>query len=198
MKYFTIVKFALCGCIFMTACKKESTTTITTVDNTDVKFSEKNDTAYLQINSSFPWDIVERPSWLEVRPQSGNKSAKVMLIVRYNTTDSARIAVMKLKADSPNALEYPIHVRQEQPPVIIDSFTSPHYPGEFMEIYGRGFSSTREKIAVYLNRWPAEITGANSSRLTVRVPSGNGYGKVQVIVNQKSTESKNDFFFLIR
>jgi len=65
--------------------------------------------------------------------------------------------------------------------------------GTVVTITGTSFSSTISDNAVTINGTPATITAANSTQLTVTIPSGATTGKIAITVNGQTGASANDF-----
>jgi len=82
----------------------------------------------------------------------------------------------------------------ETPLVIEDFFPKSGGVGSLVQIYGKGFSTTSNKIS--FNGASASITSIDNGAISVKVPLGGSTGKITLTVGSQSATSSDDFTYL--
>lgn len=83
--------------------------------------------------------------------------------------------------------------KPQSPFTITEMVPAAAFPGETMEIKGKGFVAAADQNHVYFNNIEALVNSASATSLVVVVPQGTSTGKVKVEVNGVFAESTNDF-----
>jgi len=78
-------------------------------------------------------------------------------------------------------------------PVITGVVPTAGAPGTVINILGQNFGSTPAANTVYVNNSQATVSAANSTSISVTVPSGATSGPVRVIVNGATAVSPSNF-----
>ncbi|QEC45706.1 BACON domain-containing protein [Pseudobacter ginsenosidimutans] len=168
------------------------------INKTEIEEKPEGQQDSVTITSNVPWKIVMPvDSWWITPGASTGKAGvtKLFFTIAPNNRIGAREAVIKLESTGPAVTPLLLKITQEQPEIVINSFTPNAKGGATIKIRGSGFSSMLSENSVSINGQDAVVTKAVPDELDVTVPVAAGTGKIAVTVGTKTGVSSTDFVY---